>query len=92
MLPEVSGTRRTSQTTGDLTFILFVTQILTQYCITVTRLILTRMTSATITTEAESHIVKIVSELNDDLHNVWIEYYEDEDGDYCLDGELSDYI
>ena len=21
-----------------------------------------------------------------------IEYYEDEDGDYCLDGELADYI
>lgn len=35
---------------------------------------------------------ELVSELNDDLHNVWIEYYEDEDGDYCLDGELSDYI
>lgn len=35
---------------------------------------------------------ELVSELSDDLHNVWIEYYEDEDGDYCLDGELSDYI
>ena len=34
----------------------------------------------------------LVSELSDDLHNEWIEYYEDEDGDYCLDGELSDYI
>lgn len=33
-----------------------------------------------------------ISELNDDLHNVWIEYSEDWDGDYCLDGELSDYI
>ena len=35
---------------------------------------------------------ELVSELINDLHNVWIEYYEDEDGDYCLDGELSDYI
>ena len=34
----------------------------------------------------------LVSELSDDLHNEWIGYYEDEDGDYCLDGELSDYI
>ena len=34
----------------------------------------------------------LVSELSDDLHNEWIEYYEDEDGGYCLDGELSDYI
>ena len=34
----------------------------------------------------------LVSELSDALHNEWIEYYEDEDGDYCLDGELSDYI
>lgn len=34
----------------------------------------------------------LVSELSNDLHNEWIEYYEDEDGDYCLDGELSDYI
>lgn len=35
---------------------------------------------------------ELVSELSDDLHNEWIEYYEDEDGDYSLDGELSDYI
>ena len=34
----------------------------------------------------------IIQQLNDDLHNEWIEYYEDEDGDYCLDGSLSDYI
>ena len=34
----------------------------------------------------------LVSKLSDDLHNEWIEYYEDEEGDYCLDGELSDYI
>ena len=34
----------------------------------------------------------LVSGLSYDLHNEWIEYYEDEDGDYCLDGELSDYI
>ena len=33
-----------------------------------------------------------ISELSDDLHNVWIEYSEDWDGNYCLDGELSDYI
>lgn len=35
---------------------------------------------------------ELVNELSNDLHNEWIEYYEDEDGDYCLDGELSDYI
>ena len=35
---------------------------------------------------------ELVSELSNDLHNEWIEYYEDEDGDYYLDGELSDYI
>lgn len=34
----------------------------------------------------------LIGELSNNLHNVWIEYYEDEDGDYCLDGELSDYI
>ena len=34
----------------------------------------------------------IIQQLNNDLHNEWIEYYEDEDGDYCLDGCLSDYI
>jgi hypothetical protein len=34
----------------------------------------------------------LVSELSDDFHNEWIEYYEDEDGDYCPDGELSDYF
>ena len=33
-----------------------------------------------------------ISELSSDLHNVWIEYSEDWDGDYCLDGELRDYI
>lgn len=34
----------------------------------------------------------LVSELSDDLHNEWIEYSEDWDGDYCLDGNLCDYI
>lgn len=34
----------------------------------------------------------IIGQLNDDLHNEYIEYYEDEDGDYCLDGCLNDYI
>ena len=34
----------------------------------------------------------IVNQLSDDLHNEWIEYSEDWDGDYSLDGELSDYI
>ncbi len=34
----------------------------------------------------------VINELNNDLHNVYIEYEEDEDGDYCLDGTLSDYI
>ena len=34
----------------------------------------------------------VIGELNDDLHNVYIEYNEDEDGDYCLDGCLEDYI
>ena len=33
-----------------------------------------------------------ISELNDDLHNVWIEYEEDYDGDYWLEGDLEDYI
>ena len=33
-----------------------------------------------------------IQQLNNDLHNKWIEYYEDKDGDYCLDGCLSDYI
>ncbi|MBD5289936.1 MAG: hypothetical protein HDS26_04540 [Bacteroides sp.] len=35
---------------------------------------------------------ELISELSDELHNEWIEYYEDDDGDYCMDGELSDYI
>lgn len=30
--------------------------------------------------------------LSNDLHNVYIEYYEDDEGDYCLDGKLNDYI
>lgn len=34
----------------------------------------------------------IIQCLNNDLHNVYIDYYEDEDGDYCLDGCLEDYI
>ncbi len=34
----------------------------------------------------------LIQELNQTLHNVWIEYYEGEGGDYYLDGEFSDYI
>lgn len=34
----------------------------------------------------------VISALNESLHNVYIDYYEDEDGDYCLDGCLEDYI
>lgn len=34
----------------------------------------------------------LVYDLSNDLHNVNIEYYEDDDGDYCLDGVLCDYI
>ena len=34
----------------------------------------------------------LIDDLSNDLHNEWIEYYEDEDGDYCLDGDLCDYI
>lgn len=34
----------------------------------------------------------LIGELSDELHNEWIEYYEDEYGDFCLDGCLSDYI
>lgn len=34
----------------------------------------------------------VIDDLNDDLHNEYINYYADEDGDYCLDGDLSDYI
>lgn len=34
----------------------------------------------------------LVQMLNGDLHNVWIDYYEDDSGFYCLDGCLSDYI
>ena len=34
----------------------------------------------------------LIQELSQTLHNVWIEYYESEGGDYYLDGELSDYI
>lgn len=34
----------------------------------------------------------LVQELSNDLHNEWIEYNEDEEGDYCLDGCLSNYI
>ena len=67
----------------------FVKQIPTQYCITVIDIdeddIRDYYDRSRITRD-------LVSELSDDLHNEWIEYYEDEDGDYCLDGELSDYI
>ena len=34
----------------------------------------------------------VIQSLSEDLHNVYIDYSEDEDGDYCLDGELADYI
>ena len=34
----------------------------------------------------------LIRELSNDLHNVWIEFSEDDDGDYSLDGELNDYI
>lgn len=34
----------------------------------------------------------LVYDLSNDLHNVNIEYYEDDEGDYCLDGTLGDYI
>lgn len=34
----------------------------------------------------------VISALSESLHNVYIDYYEDEDGDYCLDGCLEDYI
>ena len=61
MLPEASGTKRTNQITEDLTFMQFVTQIPTQCCITVMRSILTRMTSATTMTAAESHVISSVN-------------------------------
>lgn len=34
----------------------------------------------------------VIEELSNDLHNEWIEYSEDWEGDYCLDGCLNDYI
>ena len=34
----------------------------------------------------------VIASLSECLHNVYIDYYEDEDGDYCLDGCLEDYI
>lgn len=35
----------------------------------------------------------LVQETNDDLHNVWVSYYWDEDDEeYYLDGDLEDYI
>lgn len=34
----------------------------------------------------------VIQGLNDDLRNECIEYYEDDDGDYYLDGCLEDYI
>ncbi|NDV65930.1 hypothetical protein [Bacteroides sp. 224] len=34
----------------------------------------------------------LISELSDDLHNVWIEYSADDDGDYWLDDELDDLV
>ncbi|MEG2013582.1 MAG: hypothetical protein RR063_10340 [Anaerovoracaceae bacterium] len=30
----------------------------------------------------------LITELSDDLHNVWIEYSADDDGDYWLEGDL----
>lgn len=35
---------------------------------------------------------ELINELSNDLHNVWIEYSEDEDGDYSLDDDLEDLI
>ncbi len=34
----------------------------------------------------------VISALSESLHNVYIDYYKDEDGDYWLDGNLEDYI
>lgn len=34
----------------------------------------------------------LISILNNELHNVWIDYYEDDSGFYWLDGSISDYI
>lgn len=34
----------------------------------------------------------VISALSESLHNVYIDYYEDEDGDYWLNGNLEDYI
>jgi hypothetical protein len=35
---------------------------------------------------------RLVSMLNNDLHNEWIDYYEDDSGFYWLDGSIDDYI
>ena len=34
----------------------------------------------------------VIASLSESLHNVYIDYYEDEDDDYCLDGCLENYI
>ena len=34
----------------------------------------------------------LIEQLNDDLSGEYIDFYEDEDGDYVLDGDLEDYI
>ncbi len=35
---------------------------------------------------------RIIYDLDDQLHNQWIEYYEDDYGKYWLDGDLEDYL
>jgi len=34
----------------------------------------------------------IINELSNDMHNVWIEYSEDDDGNYSLDDDLEDLV
>lgn len=34
----------------------------------------------------------LIGQLNDDLYGKYIDFYEDEDGDYVLDGCIEDYI
>lgn len=36
---------------------------------------------------------RMVNKINNELHNVWVNFYYDEySGEYCLDGDLNDYI
>lgn len=91
MLPEAFGTKRASRTIGGLMY------MPVRY--TNTYAVLYNGDEVDIDEDDIrdyydcSRITReLVSELSDDLHNEWIEYYEDEDGDYCLEGELSDYI